>query len=97
MVCYAVPATAAVVLYALRRGNGTLRHNAELYWLNLLLLGASIFGIVDHLWNGELFLISGNLTADLMLGAAITLTTFAAWGVIVALERAKSRQPAVAR
>ncbi|NIP40175.1 MAG: hypothetical protein GTN39_01495, partial [Candidatus Aenigmarchaeota archaeon] len=54
---------------------------------NLLLLGGSLFGIIDHFWNGELFLLGPNLLADLSLGATITGGIFATWGVIVFREK----------
>jgi hypothetical protein len=53
----------------------------------MLLAGGALFGVVDHLWNGELFLFSGNLLSDLLLGATITATIVAAWAVIVRLDR----------
>ncbi len=95
MVCYAVPATAAILVYGLRKGKSEIGGKAHYYWLNLLLFGASIFGVVDHLWNGELFLISANPLMDLALGFAITATIFIAWGLIVALDKAKAPEPAV--
>ncbi|MCX6694908.1 MAG: hypothetical protein NTU61_01240 [Candidatus Altiarchaeota archaeon] len=96
MVCYAVPATAAIAVYALRKTNSSIKGKTDYYLLNLLLLGASIFGFVDHLWNGELFLISEKPLMDLALGATITLTVFASWGIIVALEKAKATKPTIA-
>jgi len=90
MVCYVVPATAAVIVYGFRKVNTEWKEKADYHWLNLLLSGASIFGVVDHLWNGELFLIGKNLMADLALGLTITLTIFAAWGAIVAMDRMKA-------
>jgi hypothetical protein len=49
--------------------------------------GASLFGMVDHLWNGELFLIGSNIASDLALGSTITLSVFASWGLLVNKDR----------
>jgi hypothetical protein len=81
MVCYAVPTIAAVVHHFVRRKDDQKQKS-----LNLLLLGGAIFGVVDHLWNGELFLVGPNIMSDLALGFAITATIVGAWAVMVYLE-----------
>jgi len=81
MACYAVPLAATLILAVKRRTS--IKKTKEMLWLNLLLLGGSLFGVIDHFWNGELFLLGSNLLADLSLGVTITLGTFAAWGIIV--------------
>ena len=75
--CYSVPLIASAITTAAWAKNRSPR----LGRLNLMLYGASIFGVVDHWWNGELFLLSGNVAKDLLLGVAITLTVFAAWTI----------------
>ncbi len=85
MVCYAVP-LAALLITAVRR-RMLRKKNVEGFWLNLLLLGGALFGVIDHFWNGELFLIGPNLLVDLSLGATITGGIFATWGVIVFREK----------
>ncbi len=85
MVCYAVP-LAATVIVSLRR-RISVKKTKEGLWLNLMLLGGSLFGVIDHFWNGELFLLGSNLLADISLGATITLGIFAAWGIMVSRER----------
>lgn len=85
MVCYTVPLAATIIVAVKRRLSG--KSSKEGLWLNLLLLGASLFGVIDHLWNGELFLIGPNIFADLSLGAVITAGVFTTWGVIVFRER----------
>lgn len=87
MACYAIPLIAAVVHYGLRMKATGLRVNRHHLWLNLLLAGGAIFGLVDHLWNGELLLISENLLLDLMLGVTITALLFITWALIVVLEK----------
>jgi sugar phosphate permease len=87
MVCYLIPLTAAIVHTVLRKNVHSLRGDKHQLWLGMLLAGGALFGVVDHLWNGELFLFSGNLLSDLLLGATITATIVAAWAVIVRLDR----------
>jgi hypothetical protein len=62
--------------------------------LNLMFYGASIFGVIDHLWNGELFLISPNLTKDILLGVVITACVWGIWGAGLLWEKL-GRQKAV--
>ena len=87
MVCYLVPLAAAVVHTVLRKNVHSMRGDKHQLWLGMLLSGGALFGVVDHLWNGGLLLFSGNLVPDLLLGATITATIVAAWGVIVRLDR----------
>jgi len=94
MVCYIVPTAAALAVHVLRNSREGLRENKHYHWLNLLLFGAVIFGVVDHLWNGELFLTGENTAADLALGATITLTIFVAWGLTTAADQTKAHKPA---
>lgn len=91
MVCYAVPAIAAVVHYATRRNILSWKTSVHQLWLGLLLLGGAVFGIVDHLWNGELFLIGENIVSDLLLGAAITVSILVIWAIIVTLDKTTNK------
>ncbi len=87
MVCYVVPATTALMHHFMRPKIPLWKRNPRQHKsLSLLLLGGAIFGIVDHLWNGELFLIGPNIMKDLLLGVAITLALIAAWGFITYFE-----------
>ena len=56
-------------------------------WLALMFLGGALFGVIDHWWNGELFLISENIASDLMLGVAITVFTVIAWWVTILVSK----------
>ena len=88
--CYIPPLAAAIVttiLWRQKRGPRT-------WWLNLMLYGGALFGVVDHLWHGELFVISPKPAEDILLGFIITATVFACWGVILALSRVS---PSLAR
>jgi hypothetical protein len=86
MVCYLIPLAAAVMHTVLRRNVHSMRGDKHQLWLGMLLAGGALFGVVDHLWNGELLLLSDNLVPDLLLGATITVTIIAAWAVIVRLD-----------
>jgi len=83
MVCYIVP-TIATVIEFIRKKNNKDRHN---HWLNLMFLGAAVFGTIDHLWNGELFLISANWMVDLTLGFVITGGIIFSWSLIISTPR----------
>jgi len=86
LVCYTVPLVSAgilsIVWFAGKRG-------AAGWWLNLLLYGAALFGFVDHLWNGELFLMSSDWVMDVLLGSAITGSIFGGWVVTLGLVKLK--------
>jgi len=87
MVCYAVPTVAAIIHYATRKNILSWKTSIHHFWLSLLLVGSAIFGIVDHLINGELFLIGENVGFDLLLGAVITIVTIVVWAVIVIVDK----------
>ncbi len=81
--CYLGPTTAAIVTTFMWKSKKTLR----LFWLMLMFYGGSLFGVIDHLWNGELFLVSENWVKDAMLGVVITAATLLAWKIILALAK----------
>lgn len=93
MVCYAIPTIAAIIHHATRKNIEGLKTSIHQLWLTLLLVGGAIFGIVDHLINGELFLIGENIVFDLLLGTVITIVTIAVWAVIVIVVK-KADKPA---
>ena len=92
MVCYIIPAATAITHYALRKSTPAWKKNTHHFWLTLLLLGGAIFGIIDHWWNKELFLIGANPIKDLMLGAVITLAIVISWMVVVTLDKATLKE-----
>lgn len=81
--CYAVPALGAIVTSAIW---GKTK-NVKIWWLNLLFWGGALFGVIDHLWNRELFLISKNIVGDLMLGVTIVAAILVCWGIMVAMSK----------
>jgi hypothetical protein len=89
--CHLVPITASVVTTTL----WFKTRDPRIGQLNTLFYGASLFGIVDHLWHGEFFMFSGNLAKDLMLGVTITLVVLAAWAAGLAWQWF-SRKPVLA-
>lgn len=97
MGCFAVPTVAAVVHHFMRKSRPEWKNSEKHKWLTLLLAGGAIFGIIDHWWNGELFLISDNLFADMMLGVTITVVIFLAWFVVVASDKVTHKQEAIVK
>jgi hypothetical protein len=89
MVCYIVPLAVGVITAARRKA--LHRKDKEGFWLSLMFAGSSLFGVIDHLWNGELFLIGPNIASDLALGGAITLSIFASWGLLVNKDKITQR------
>lgn len=73
--CYTIPAAGAIVTTILWNQSKDIR----LWWLNLMFWGGALFGVIDHLWNGELFIFSPNILNDLTLGAVITASIFFSW------------------
>ena len=93
MVCYAVTTGAALIHGILRYKIPSWKTSVHQMWLSLLLVGGALFGVVDHLWNGELFLFGGNLVVDLLLGVTITLVIFITWAILVVLDKSKGISP----
>ena len=93
MVCYLVPAIAAIVHHGFRKSNTSWKKSTSHLWLSLLLTGGAIFGLVDHLWNGELFLFGENLLVDLLLGVTITVAIVVAWFIIITLNKSTIEKP----
>jgi hypothetical protein len=80
---YAITLAAAITTSFIWKKKMTVK----LWWLILMFYGGSLFGIIDHLWNRELFLISENWLKDLCLGGVITAGIILAWKVILALAK----------
>lgn len=93
MVCYAVPAAAAVAHIFMRRNITSWKQSTHQLWLSLLLVGGAIFGVVDHWWNGELLLIGENLMSDILLGIAITIAIVIIWTILYTLDKTKAKKP----
>lgn len=93
MVCFVVPTIAAITHGVMRKNITSWKDNTHHLWLNLLLIGGAIFGLVDHWWNGELFLIGENVLMDLMLGITITMAIVIIWAVLVIVDRSKMKHP----
>ncbi|MFC1690639.1 hypothetical protein ACFL0W_00535 [Nanoarchaeota archaeon] len=87
MGCYIVPTVAAIVHYFMREKIPSMKNSSHHVWLNLLFVGGSIFGIVDHLWNGELFMLGEKLFLDITLGVTITLVIIIAWKIITVYDK----------
>lgn len=81
--CYAVPLAGALVTSAVWGKTKSVK----VWWLTLLFYGGALFGVIDHFWNGELFLISENIISDLLLGVTITAIIVIFWGLMVLLSK----------
>ena len=84
--CYTVPTAAAIFTSVL----WSRKKSVKVWWLTLMFYGAAFFGVIDHWWNKELFLVSENIASDLMLGVAITIFTVIAWWVTVLVSKKNS-------
>jgi hypothetical protein len=81
--CYLAPTTAAIITSCIWQGKKT----KNLFWLVLMFYGGALFGLIDHLWNKELFLVSENWPKDMLLGLVITAVIILAWRVVVVLAK----------
>ncbi|MFH1398376.1 MAG: hypothetical protein ABIH27_07505 [Candidatus Omnitrophota bacterium] len=84
--CYIFPTASAIITSAVWHKT----KNIKIGWLSLMFLGGSLFGLIDHLWNGEIFFISKNIIGDLMLGITITAAIFACWVMVVFVSKKNS-------
>jgi len=91
MGCFVIPLMATLVHYGMRKRVPALGTDTKQGWLTLMLGGASVFGVIDHAWNGELLMVSPNLGWDLALGAVITAAVTGIWALVTAT---RSRSPA---
>ncbi len=96
MGCYIVPTTAAIMHFFMRKRYPSFRGRYNL-WLNQLLLGGALFGVVDHWWNKELFLFGEHLLLDLTLGVTITLTIFIVWSFLVISDKLSKKHTITTR
>jgi hypothetical protein len=92
MVCYAVPTAAAIAHIIMRRNITSWKESTHHLWLSFLLAGGAIFGVVDHWWNGELFLIGENILMDIMLGITITISIVVIWAVLRTFDKTKEKK-----
>ncbi len=81
--CYTVPLAAAVTTTLIWNKN----KSPKMWWLTLMFYGGGLFGVVDHLWNRELFLISADWLKDLSLGVVITGVILLTWKLIMVLAK----------
>lgn len=86
MACYLIVLLAATLVQGTRMKVHGLLPEGRI--LSLLLWGASAALVVDHLLNGELFLFSGNILWDLLVGCAMTGAIFLVWGAYVGISKA---------
>ena len=82
MGCYAVPLAATIIHSFMKKKEkfDTTKHKL----LNQLFIGGSVFGVIDHLLNGEMFVFS---IKDLLIGLAITGSILITWKIIEIWQR----------
>jgi hypothetical protein len=90
MGCYTIVLGAALCMQGLRARIQNRIPHANV--LSLLLWGGAIALVVDHLMNGELFLLSSNLLWDLFVGIGMTVAIFVIWGAYVVVKRALRKE-----
>jgi hypothetical protein len=88
--CYTVPLAGALITH----GVWGKTKKAKTLWLTLLFYGGSLFGVIDHLWNGELFLISKNIVSDLVLGVVISVSILIVWVLMLIFSKTTKTQVA---
>jgi len=81
--CYTVPLLGA----AISSGIWKKTKSQKVWWLVLMFYGGALFGVIDHVWNGELFLVSGNIIKDILLGVVISVAILIVWGIILKLSQ----------
>lgn len=81
--CYTVPLAGAIITSLA----WSKTKNVKVWWLTLMFFGGALFGVIDHFWNGELFLISENIISDLLLGVTISASILVSWAVVVIYSR----------
>ncbi len=81
--CYVVSIAAAAVTSLTWKRNRSIK----VWWLTLMFYGGAMFGVIDHLYNGELFLVSANTPKDLVLGVLIVVATTLLWGMMIFLSK----------
>ena len=84
--CHTVPTVGVIVASII----WTRTKDVKIWWLTLLFGGGALFGIIDHWFNGELFLISENIVSDLFLGCLITAAMFIGWKIIIVASKKNS-------
>jgi hypothetical protein len=84
MTCFVIPLLATFAHYGMKKKIPALQADPKQGWLTMMLGGASVFGVIDHLWNGQLFLVSPNIGWDLLLGTTITGAVVGLWALVSA-------------
>ena len=87
--CYSVTLASAFITTVIWQR----KKNLKVWWLVLMFYGAALFGVVDHLWNRELLLISKDIVGDLILGVVISASILLLWTIMVVLAKSKEYDP----
>ncbi len=81
--CYAGPLAGAVITHTI----WSRTRSVKVWWLTLMFYGGALFGVVDHWWNGELFLVSDKIGRDFLLGVVISGLILFVWSVMLKLVK----------
>ncbi|MBU2474287.1 MAG: hypothetical protein KKG91_06085 [Candidatus Omnitrophica bacterium] len=81
--CYVAPLIGA----GISSGIWKMTKSIKVWWLSLMFYGGALFGVIDHWWNGELFLISENIVSDALLGVTISVIILAVWVVVLRVSK----------
>lgn len=87
MTCYSIPLIALATHTGIRKKWPKIMGEKYHQWLQMMLIGAGLFGVIDHLWNGELLLIGPDIIKDLALGVTITLGVIITWSITIYLDK----------
>lgn len=104
MACFLVPAALAIVMTLVQRFARGLAEKLRLGFLNAMLWGGVVLLALEHMWHGEVtpwppFLTAMANPADIpvmlhemaTIGTAMSVATFALWGMILTVPRLLSK------
>lgn len=104
MACFIVPMVLAIITSLIQKVARNLAGKIKLWILNALLWGGVVLLAVEHAWHGEIVPWPPFLTAMtnpiniptmlhemLTIGATMSITTLAIWGVVLAVSHYMQR------
>ena len=86
--CYVVPLAISLIINGLKIAKKI--SIPSLNRLNFLMLGGVTMLVIDHLWNGELFLLGQNIIKDLISGIIMSVAVLSIWIIMIVYEKKHS-------